>query len=350
MIRTRATFIEHISTKDPKTVLAYNNRIDNFERYCAEKHGRAEIIDILKKDWPDILQLYINWLTRDHAPSTVWNYFTSIRKYLHYRGVRITKDDVDDELELPKKVEKDMHPLQLEEIRQILKEMRHRDKVLFMFQVSSGVRIGELVQLQKKHFILDRERIMVKISSRIAKFRRARTTFVTKETGMMLTSILKQKNDDDLVFGTVNDVHAAESTKGDLLRRHLKMHGLDEKYEETGFHKINTHSFRAYFVTKASRSDANIAKKLAGEKGYLLQYDRLTDDELLEEYLKFEDSLLIYDDSIKAAKVAKLNRENDENKKLIHNMQIQIDVMQKNFYKQLTSKMYGDEKLDASKL
>ena len=329
MIRTRATFIDHIATKDPKTVLAYNNRIDNFELYCAKKHGRAEIIDILKKDWPDILQLYINWLAKDHAPSTVWNYFTSIRKYLHYRGVRITKDDVDDELELPKKVEKAMHPLQLDEIRQILQQMRYKDKALFMFQVSSGVRIGELVQLQKKHFVLGKERIMIKIPSRIAKFRRARTTFVTKETGIMLTGILKQKSNEDLVFGTIDDVHAAESTKGDLLRRHLKMHGLDEKYEETGYHKINTHSFRAYFVTKASRSDPNIAKKLSGEKGYLLQYDRLTDDELLEEYLKFEDSLLIYDDSIKAAKAAKLSETNDQNSKAIAELKSQMEGLMK---------------------
>jgi len=343
MIRTRETFIDHIATKDPKTVLAYNNRIDNFEMYCAEKHGRAEIIDILKKDWPDILQLYINWLAKDHAPSTVWNYFTSIRKYLHYRGVRITKDDVDDDLELPKKVEKDMHPLQLNEIRRILDSIKdHRNKVLFMFQLSSGVRIGELVQLQKKHFILGKERMMIKIPSRIAKFRRGRTTFTSKETGIMLSDLLKQKQDDDLVFGTCEDVHAAESTKGDLLRRHLKILGLDQRYEETGHHKINTHSFRAYFVTKASRSDPNIAKKLAGEKGYLLQYDRLTDDELLEEYLKFEDTLLIYDDSIREAKIAKLNRENDENVKKIDSMQLQIDDLKRNFHQEMRSKMYSD--------
>jgi integrase len=306
MIRTRATFIDHIATKDSKTVLAYNNRIDNFERYCAEKHGRAEIINILKKDWPDILQLYINWLSKDHAPSTVWNYFTSIRKYLHYRGVRITKDDVEDELELPKKVEKEMHPLQLEEVNRIIGSFKdYHNKVLFMFQLASGVRIGELVQLRKKHFIFGKDRIMVKIPSKIAKFRRARTTFVTKETGIMLSSILKKKQDEELVFGTCDNVHAAESTKGDLLRRHLGTLGLDQKYEETGYHKINTHSFRAYFVTKASRSDANIAKKLAGEKGYLLQYDRLTDDELLEGYLKFEDSLLIFDKSVEKARLEK---------------------------------------------
>ena len=325
MIRSRDSFFDHIAIKDPKTIMAYHRRIDNFERFCVEKHGRAEIIDILKKDWPDILQNYINWLAKDHAPSTVWNYFTSIRKYLHYRGVRITKDDVDDELELPKKVEKDMHPLQLEEIKRILASIKdYHNKVLFMFQVASGVRIGELVQLQKKHFVLGKDRIMIKIPSRIAKFRRARTTFVTKETGIMLSSILKKKQDDDLVFGTCDDVHAAESTKGELLRRHLILVGLDDKYEETGYYKINTHSFRAYFVTRASRSDPNIAKKLAGEKGYLLQYDRLNDDELLEEYLKFEDSLLIYDDSIKKAKqnsleskIEELARDNLEMKKFI---------------------------------
>lgn len=310
-------------------MVAYENRIKNFETFCIERHGRTEIMDLLQKEWPDILQNYINWMTRDHAPSTVCNYFASIRKYLHYRGVRISKDDVDDELELPKKVEKEMHPLQLDEIRMILKNMRYDDKVLFMFQAASGARIGELVQLQKKHFILGKERIMIKIPSRIAKFRRARTTFITKETGIMLSGILKRRQDDDLVFGTCDNVHHAEIAKGNLLRRHLKILGLDQKYEETGCHKINTHSFRAYFVTKASRSDANIAKKLAGEKGYLLQYDRLTDDELLEEYLKFEDSLLIYDDSIKAAKTAKIHEENNNNAKEIAELNVKVEALMK---------------------
>ena len=317
LIRTRTTFFDHISIKDPKTIVAYKQRIDNFEKFCTEKYGQAEIIETLQDDWPDILQNYINWLTSYCVPTTVWNYFTSIRKYLHYRGVRITKDDVDDELELPKKIEKEMHPLQLDEIKRILKVMRHNDQAMFMFQLSSGVRIGELVQLQKKHFVFTKSRIMVKIPSRIAKFRRARTTFVSKEAGIMLTSILKQKQDDDLVFGTCESVHVAESIKGDLLRRHLKTVGLDQRYEETGYRKINTHSFRAYFVTKASRSDPNIAKKLVGEKGYLLQYDRLIDDELLEAYLKFEDTLLIYNESINEAKKNKeLNEIREDNTKM----------------------------------
>ena len=67
------------------------------------------------------------------------------------------------------------------------------------------------------------------------------------------------------------------------------------KYDDTGRFQINTHSFRAYFITRVSRHDPNIAKKLAGEKGYLLQYDRLTDEEYVENYLKFEDDLTVFD-------------------------------------------------------
>ena len=310
MIRTKETFFEHISTKDPKTVKQYGFRIAKFEQYCIEKHGRAEMIDILKKDWPDILQLYINWLSKDFQPSSVRSYFASIRKYLHYRGVRITKDDVDNELEQPKIHDIELHPLSLDEIRQILKQMRYRDKALFMFQISTGVRIGEAIQLRKRDFVFGKERIAVKIPARIAKMHKGRTTFVSKEAAIMLTSILKQRNDNDLVFGTSENSQDAKVVKSNLLRRHLELHGLDDRYDDSDRHKISTHSFRAYFITKASRSDENIAKKLTGQKGYLLQYDRLTEDELLEEYLKFEDNLLIFDDAKKDAKIKKLEEAN----------------------------------------
>lgn len=324
MKRTKDTFFEHISTKDYETIDAYQKRIANFEKYCIKKSEEPEIFERLKTDWEDILQLYINWLSKDHAPNTVWNYFASIRKYLHYMGVRITKDDVDESLELPKKIEKEMYPLQLDDIKRILKEMGYADQALFLTQLSSGIRIGELIQLQKKHFVTGKDRILVKIPSRIAKFRRARTTILSKEAGIKITPILKKKNDDDLVFGTCENVHSAQTNKGQILRNKIQLLGLDMRYEETGHYKINTHSFRAYFITKISRHDPNIAKKLAGEKGYLLTYDGLSDDELLEEYLKAEIDLLVYDNSKKELKISERERKQDEK---IHEMDAKLDVL-----------------------
>ena len=51
--------------------------------------------------------------------------------------------------------------------------------------------------------------------------------------------------------------------------------------------------FRAWFITKISRHDPNLAKKWSGQKGYMLQYDRLTLDEQLDKYLEFEKDLII---------------------------------------------------------
>ncbi len=76
---------------------------------------------------------------------------------------------------------------------------------------------------------------------------------------------------------------------------------MDQKYE-SGHHKITTHSFRAFFITKVSRHDPNLAKYFAGQEQSrdLLMYDRLTVDEKLENYIKFEPDLLIGQvDSIK---------------------------------------------------
>ena len=81
------------------------------------------------------------------------------------------------------------------------------------------------------------------------------------------------------------------------------------RYESTGYHKINTHSFRAYFITKVSRHDPNLAKRLAGQKSYLDQYDRLTAEEMQEEYLKFESDLFIFKQKPKSEEIQELQEE-----------------------------------------
>jgi len=151
------------------------------------------------------------------------------------------------------------------------------------------------VQLRKKHFLSDYDRLVLKIPPNIAKFKRGRTVVIGKEAGDRIKQILKKIDDDDLVFGTGENPISSRVNKEAILRNALIKIGLDMKYDDTGRFQINTHSFRAYFITRVSRHDPNIAKKLAGEKGYLLQYDRLTDEEYVENYLKFEDDLTVFD-------------------------------------------------------
>lgn len=332
--RSREDFFEHIDSKDFKTIIAYRDRINDFERFCEIKFENIDIIDKFqdKEDQLDVFQRYVNWTTkkvseytgRAKSPSTVWNYAASIRKYTYYRGWQIAKGDLSDLVELPKKHEKELHGLKLPDIHVILGALSFADRLLHSFDAVSGTRIGESVQLRKKHFSLLDDRIMLKIPSTVAKFRRARTTFVTKEVGVMLMARLKRIDDNDLVFGTRmfdekntreeihRAVHSSETTKEDNLRRVLDKVGLGMRYDDTGRYKINTHSFRSWFITKMSRHDPNLTKLLAGEKGYLLQYDRLSDEEKLIEYKQFESSLILDDSARKQAELDKVTREKSD--------------------------------------
>jgi len=304
--RTKENFFEKISIKDHKTVYAYEQRIQKWEKFLIHQGEKIDYIPKTKEDSIDIFQLFVNWLSKDLSANTVWNYASSIRKFLFYLGAPLTRDDIQEYVELPRKMKKELHGLNIEEIQRILDSLCYDNKVLFLCQLSSGMRIGELVQLQKKHLNLETERIMVKIQPHMAKFKKGRTTFFSKEAGNLLRVILKRKEENDLIFGTSKDVRISESNKGESLRRVLKNVGLDQKYDDTGNFQINTHSFRAYFITKISRHDANLAKFFSGQEGYLLQYDRMTDEEKLENYMEFEKDLLVYDLVKKDEEIKKL--------------------------------------------
>ena len=57
-----------------------------------------------------------------------------------------------------------------------------------------------------------------------------------------------------------------------------------------------------------ARHDPNFAKKLAGQKGYMLQYDRMTDKEKLEKYLEFEKDLIIDPTERQKARISELEK------------------------------------------
>ena len=302
-----------MATRDPKTKLSYKATLDSFENFLVEHN-----YSINQENAEDIVSSYINWFSMEainhrtkkkgHSPVTVGNYYSRIKKFL--RHLHITIDDI----ELPKIHEKELYPLKLDDIHKIFQRLSFHDQNLFAIQACSGLRIGEAVGLRKKNFIKYDDRYIIKIPTQIAKFHRARTTVVSKEMSQRVAVKLKRIEDDDLVFGTSANIHHSESNKEATLRRALTRIGLDMKYEDTGNYQINTHSFRAYFITHVSRIDPNLAKKMAGEKGYLLQYDRLSDNELVNNYDRFEAGLTIFD---LLRRDATLNKQkSDMNKKL----------------------------------
>src|SRR3989338_8306717 len=312
--RTKQSFEDRLDKKAPGTRELYKIAFRNFEKFCNEHYSRsteevfAEFTVVNEQAVYDTIQDWIDWnVSQQKGAATIRMWFSCINNYLRYKGIKIeAKENID----FPKKKEEELYPLQLEDIHKLFSVASFDKKCLYLCQISSGMRIAELLQLKRKDVEV-KERIIVKIPAEYTKSKKGRTTFFSKEAQKMLIPKIKQLSENEHLFGKHSRTSLKSKSGNELitLANYMNKIGLNEKYDN-GHHKITTHSFRAYFITKISRQDPNFAKKLAGQKGYLLQYDRMTDEEKLQKYLEIESELLVFDESKKNAEMEKLRKEN----------------------------------------
>jgi hypothetical protein len=319
-IRNQEMYFEKIQTLAEGTQYHIQHSISDFENFCMEKFGKSNIIPDLKKadeqEVFDILQLWINW-SKHLKPKTISNRFSAINTYLHYMGIKLNDRDIKQELTFPTNIEEELHGVTLDELQKLLPTMQYKKRTMFICQLSGLMRVGEMVQLRKRHVTDLGHNMMIKIPAIMTKSKKGRTTFWSKEASRLVRPILKKLDDDDLIFQKNVHFHNAVIAVEQVMRRGLQRVGLDQRYESTNRFLINTHSLRAYGITKISRHDPNFAKKIAGQKGYLLQYDRQTDEEKLETYRKYEIDLLIDKDAIQKAEIQRLTKENLDIKKTV---------------------------------
>ena len=321
--RSKHTFYEKIKTKAPSTQSNSKQAIDNFDKFCKEKfEGRnseaiiREVSAIRSTNENaifDILQEWANWnIDGGMAHSSLRTWFSLLNSYLYYRGIKLTPQDIRENLDFPKIVHEERHPLTLEEIHKIMHAANHKKKALYLALLSSGMRVGEAVRIRKKDLDITKKRIQVNIPASITKTKTARSVFISREAHEFTKPRLRQISEDDLVWGIDGSNHLVTS-EVITFRNNCDKVGLSEKHESANRRKITLHAFRAYFFTKATRiHDENYAHKMTGHGGYLLQYDRLTNEEKLEMYLKLEPELLIFDEARNKAEIEKLQTEKSE--------------------------------------
>ena len=302
------TYREHIGVKSASSKSIFESAHKAFA-------GIEDLIDSRPNDEQvyDRLQANINGLkAKNKGPVTIKTYFIVIKQYLHYRGIKLDSTDIKQCLNFPKKQIEELRPLELDTFRKILKACSAKREMLYLAQSSSGMRIGEMVQLRKKDIHADMARLMVKIQAAFTKTGVARTTFFSAEAAKLVIPRLKKIGDSDLVFSIHNDPKGNVSLESKYLDDLQKKMGISDKYETNGRNVITTHSFRAFFITKVSREDPNLAKYFAGQKGYLMQYDRLTDAEKLSHYMGFEKLLLVSDKARDRERIRNLENENSK--------------------------------------
>ena len=307
-LRNKEGYFESCSVLDPRTIHNKKQVLKQFSKFCMSKFKESdeEILNEMMKQTQDeriinaidLIQLFINYLSKRVRPQTIKAYLTHVYGYFNYRGIKLTSLDMKS-IRYPREIKEEKFPLSKEDIKQILDNSNFKRKTLYLVLLSSGMRIGETIGLRKKDFDISGKRIMINIPAIVTKTLKSRRTLVSLEAKPYLMQRLDEIEDNDLVFATNKKESSviSEVTETKLFSQLIdKVFPNLERYE-SNTRKITLHSFRSFFITQAVRTvGESFAHALAGQEGYLKMYKRYDNEALLEDYLKLEPNLFILRD------------------------------------------------------
>jgi len=263
---------------------------------------------------------------KEHPPKSVFTWLGALKSFL-----------IENDVELPQKfwrairrkkkgsraLTQDIVPSN-KQLRMILSHMRVKGKALFLMMASSGMRIGEALQLKLEDVDFNfpvKGKTVTKINIRgeYTKTGNQRIAFISKEATEMLknwlgirdtalkTAIgrsrgLKPEEEDDRIFPYhVSNIYAVWHGACDK----AKLNGIDTN---THRRKIHPHVLRKFFRSKlATEIEVDIVEALMGHEAFLSDvYRRYPKEKLAEKYLKGEHTLSVFTD---VEQVSKLRQE-----------------------------------------
>jgi len=229
------------------------------------------------------------------SAKTIKSYFAFIKAYLRLcYDIRIASEDIKDYVQFPKPRKEPRRAITLEILKRILNDASKIRRALYSVLISSGMRLGESLQLTKQDFHLDENPIRITIRAETTKTKEGRETYISSEAADKLKPIIEKKQDNEKVFTKINRVKDAVIHEDQLFDDLRKRLGLTEKYPKSTRYVVNIHSFRSYFHTKASQKHgSDYANALDGHGAYLKQYYREPLEERARKYKELEPSLLV---------------------------------------------------------
>lgn len=277
-----------------------------FEIFLDEKYqGQSELqiledLKLLANDPAKSAQVYlfinsfVQYLNqKGKAVRTVKIYTMFIKSWFRFNGIKVYTDDMKQFVNFPKLVRERRQPVTLEIIQALLKCADPKYKALILCCVSSGARIGEILQATVSDFDFTRTPVRFRIRAETTKTREERETFISRQAAEALKPIIEGKEKTDTIFSKrfepVNTIDGIEKA----FRKIRESAGFTNKYSN-GMSIVNIHSFRAFFFTKAAKKHGeNYAHAMIGHHAYLDQYFRETSEEQAKQYLELEPELTI---------------------------------------------------------
>ena len=316
-----------------------------------EFENLADRYFVEERDYEQDLINFSNESKTQYAPTTGSYYITAVREFYIFNGVELTKKQ---ERNLKNKISRggpvsEEEDLTKEKIRVILNASDLKLKTLIMFMISSGVRLGEAVNLTLNDVRIDPKGEYgvitlkgQKKSGTGTKNQFSRVTFINKEAVELLNQwLLVREKYIKYIIGRSRGRFSVTTPKDDkrifpfgknnaenIIKTALKNAGVFRMDEDTGRSTIHFHMFRKYFVTNLTYGGVS-DKYVDFFTGHINSLDRAynkpTTDKLLEFYMKGEPYLRIYDES--ALEIAKTKEEIKDTKDKVRDIQLENLMM-----------------------
>ena len=289
--RTLSTYVSLLGMKSIPTQKLFQCCVNNFELFA-----RLDINNIFKYNEHNIYNILQEWIVwnnkRGMSASSILCYFNSLRSYLWYRGRKLDRIDIKQNIIFPQILYDMKIPITQSEIKRILDASNLEFRFQLLSLLSSGMRVGELGQIKASNLDLSHSNITVRIPSEITKTGRSRVTFFSNQVSNMIRYRLKVSKPVFLFCENRNK----EQSLNLILKRFAaarKKACLVEKYShcKQNRYKVHVHSMRAYFITKANKIQFGLGHILAGHNFYMKEYNQYTVNELRYMYKKIEKHL-----------------------------------------------------------
>ena len=308
--------------------------INNLEYFTQDKYkkSRFTVLNDLKEDLDKthnldlvlrFFQDFIDWMGESHPeirfytnkndktgrpipsknPEVTRSYAGIIKRYVKLcHGIKIDDDDFSEWLTVPvdDTEDEEPEPFLKEELRLILDNIVDpRRKTLFMVIKDTRLRIIESMRVKKKYFDLTTDPPELRVPRIIQKNKRTsktRTAFLCRETVPGITQLLKNLNDEDLVFTDNPYDISARNNEIRLWRNRANKLGFTDK-KVSGHLKKNIHSIGSFTITalKEATKDPDYAHGYTGHTRYLQQYIRLSKERQIELFRQAEPYLSLYE-------------------------------------------------------
>lgn len=293
----KTDFLEYLEIEQNKS----QKTIRNYDHYLSRLSDFAG--DITVQDvTPDLVRKWRLWLNRlgtntsDEIQKNTQNYhLIALRSFLRFCAKRNIEALTADKIELAKTTRKQVTHLSYEEVQQLFdsvdtnKVAGIRDRAILELLFSSGLRVSELVNLDRNHINLKRKEFTVR-----GKGQKDRPIFISDEAAEWIQHYLDKRTDNSQALFIRYSGHKQTNTSGDYLRltarsvqrmvsRYAKLAGITKQ--------VSPHTLRHSFATDLLMNGADIrsVQAMLGHSNIATTqiYTHVTDPHLRDMHQKF---------------------------------------------------------------